>query len=244
MSAFVKLLPYVEQQALYTTLDLSRQGTIIWPVSSGANEKSSNFLSWATPELQLALSKRPDAYVCPSASSEPQTERKAFEEAAYLPATGDYALCMGHRGPTWQRDFFPVKVDNSGIFFYIREIELREIEDGTSQTLFGGEVVDSHGIDSGNIWSRALRHLDGMRTTDNPVNTPPGQGKTERDRFPPDRPYFANGGFASRHPRGANFVFADGHVDFISEDIDLEAYVALGTRASQDDDPSDYIPAL
>ncbi len=244
MSAFVKLLPYIEQQGLFNQLDLSSQGTILWPVAAGADEKRLKFLNWATPEIQQALNVRPDAYVCPSSGSVPETEWQIFADAEFLPATGDYALCMGHRGPSWNRGYLPVKVDNSGLFFYIREIKLREIEDGTSKTFFGGEVIESHGVDSGNIWSRALRHLDGMRTTDNPVNTPPGQGKIERDRFAPDRPYFANGGFASRHPRGANFVYADGHVGFISEDIGLEAYTALGTRSSQDDDPSDYNPRI
>jgi prepilin-type processing-associated H-X9-DG protein len=46
--------------------------------------------------------------------------------------------------------------------------------------------------------------------------------------------YFANGAFASRHPGGANFVFADGHVGFVSEDIDLATYRAFSTRAEQE----------
>lgn len=243
MSALVKLLPYLEQQSLFEVLDLSGQNGIIWPINSGADENNRTFLDWATPAIQLALNTRPNGFVCPSADSEPETAWELYSNAELRPATGDYALCMGHRGPTWNRDFFAVKTDNSGIFFYIREIAIREIEDGTSNTFFGGEVVDSHGLDSSNIWSRSERHLDGMRTTDNPVNTPPGLGKTHRKRVDPSGPYFANGGFASRHPRGANFVYADGHVEFVSEDIDLDSYIALGTRASEEvNDP--YAPRL
>lgn len=242
MSAFVKILPYIENQSLYDVLDLSDQGTIIWPVQEGADEKGLDFLSWATPVIQQALNNRPAAYVCPSSASNPETELLAFADADFLPATGDYAMNMGHRGPSWGRGFMPVKADNSGIFFYIREIELREIEDGTSTTLFAGEVIDSHTVNSSNIWTRALRHLDGVRTTDNPVNTPPGLPKVERDRFPPDPPYSANGAFGSRHPGGANFVYADGHVEFVSEDMGLLAYTALGSRSSQEEDPSDYTP--
>jgi prepilin-type N-terminal cleavage/methylation domain-containing protein/prepilin-type processing-associated H-X9-DG protein len=37
--------------------------------------------------------------------------------------------------------------------------------------------------------------------------------------------------YGSRHPGGANFVFADGSVRFISETIDLKTFKALGTRA-------------
>ncbi len=111
---------------------------------------------------------------------------------------------------------------------------MREIEDGTSNTFFGGEVVESHGLDSANIWTHAKRHLDGMRTTDNPLNTAPGEPVFHPLRVGKTQKYFANGAFASRHPGGANFVFADGHVVFISEDIDLQTYQAYGTRAQQE----------
>ena len=36
--------------------------------------------------------------------------------------------------------------------------------------------------------------------------------------------------FGSQHPGGAQFVFADGHVTFLSETIDMDAYQALSTR--------------
>jgi prepilin-type processing-associated H-X9-DG protein len=37
-------------------------------------------------------------------------------------------------------------------------------------------------------------------------------------------------GFKSRHPGGANFVFGDGSVHFISQDIDYKTYQLLGCR--------------
>ena len=40
-------------------------------------------------------------------------------------------------------------------------------------------------------------------------------------------PYAA---FGSRHEGGAHFVFADGHVVFLSELIDMPTYYALSTR--------------
>ena len=240
ISAFVKLLPHLELASLARQLDLSNQNLIIFDA-----EADIYFGPWATPAVQEALNTRPSVFVCPTADSLPETALGNYAPGTgwqLPPATGDYAMCMGHRGPTWNRDFFAVKTDNSGIFFYIREIELREIEDGASNTFFGGEVLESHGLNSSNIWSRSERHLDGMRTADNPVNTPPGLGKTHRKRVDPLGPYFANGAFGSRHPRGANFVFADGHVDFVSEDIDLDAYFAFATRASQELS-DEYAPA-
>jgi prepilin-type processing-associated H-X9-DG protein len=37
--------------------------------------------------------------------------------------------------------------------------------------------------------------------------------------------------FTSRHPGGVNFLFADGSVRFINNNIDEVTWVALGTRA-------------
>lgn len=234
ISAFVKILPFLELQSLFDQFNLSDPDLILFDARADRSVFSG---PWVTPAVQEALNTRPGVLVCPSSDSERVTIRENYMPGNgwdLSPATGDYAMCMGHRGPSWNRDFFGVKTDNSGIFFYIREIEIREIQDGTNATLFAGEVLESHGLDSSNIWARSERHLDGMRTTDNLVNTPPGLGITHRKRDDPLGPYMANGGFASRHPRGANFVFADGHVDFISEDIDRDTYWAFASRSSQE----------
>ncbi len=37
--------------------------------------------------------------------------------------------------------------------------------------------------------------------------------------------------FGSFHPGGTPFVFADGHVRFLSESIDMDTYQFLSTRA-------------
>ena len=242
ISAFVKILPYLELQALADQLDLSSQNLTLFDASTAT---SSYFGPWATPAVQQALSTRPSAFVCPSSGSNPIPDSKQYEAWDTPPTTGDYAMCMGHRGPSWNRDFFAVKTDNSGLFFYIREIELREIEDGASNTFFAGEVTNSHTIDSSAIWARSERHLDGMRTADNPVNSLAGFdyqliNVVHQKTVPPDRPYYAAGAFGSTHPRGANFVFGDGRVEFISEDVDLDTYYAFATRASQELDPNDF----
>ena len=248
MSAFVKILPYLEQEALYNILTSGRDDgyltgghEIIWPALENS-ENTVPYTEWATTELQRALNTRPDGFVCPSADSMPESESLHFETADFKPATGDYVLNMGHRGhPTFNRDFLPVKADNSGIFFYIREIRLREVEDGASNTFFAGETTESHTIDSSNIWSRSERFLDTMRNTDNAINFPSGpdfrvvyQPFLHPKKEAPDRRYYAAGAFGSRHPGGANFCFADGHVDFLTDDIDLILYQEQSTRAQQE----------
>ena len=244
MSAFVKILPFLEEQDLYDILtnkdSILSPYEIIWPEVPGT-ESSVPLTSWASPQIQQALNQRPEIFICPSDDAMPQTEWEIYNIGEFVPATGNYAMCSGHRGPSWEREYFPVKADNSGIFFYIREIKLKEILDGVTHTFLGGEVIASHTPDSGNMWSHAFRHLDGMRTCDNPINTLPGHGKTHYNRIAATQGYYANGAFASRHPRGANFMFGDGRVEFISEDIDLDTYFAFASRASQEID-DEYTP--
>ncbi len=232
-SAFVKILPYLEQQAIYQALDLKSQNMVIWPAAG--DDQDNYFGAWCTNAVQKALNNRPQMFVCPSADSNPVSDWEVYTSASgwqLTPSTGDYAMCMGHLGPKWDRDLDFVKLKNSGVFMYLREFKLQQIEDGVSNTFFGGEVLDSHTLDSGNIWSRAERHLDTMRTTDNPINTLPGLGRVHQKRINGTQQYRANGAFGSKHPGGANFYFGDAHVEFISENIDDATYVAYATRAS------------
>ena len=243
ISAFVKILPYIEQQAIAAALDLKRQSMTIWPADG--DDSDGYFGPWATPAVQQALNTRPSVYVCPSSDSNPQSDWEIYQSGVgwqLPPATGDYAMCMGHRGPTWARDLDAVKLKNSGGFMYLTEFSIREMEDGTSGTIFSGEVLDSHTYDSGNIWSRAERHLDGMRTCDNPINTLPGLGVIHSKRVSSTGRYSANGAFGSKHPRGANFSFGDAHVEFLSEDIDPATDAAYGSRSSQEIN-DEYRPA-
>lgn len=80
-----------------------------------------------------------------------------------------------------------------------------------------------------NIWTQASRHLSCLRTAENPINTPAGTGITTS-------PYGValNGAFASQHVGGAHFVFGDGHVSLLSENLSLTIYKALATREGEE----------
>jgi prepilin-type processing-associated H-X9-DG protein len=110
-------------------------------------------------------------------------------------------------------------------------IPLRFITDGTSKTYFFGETINGHLKETRNRWTAAGRYVDGLRTTENPMNTPVGLGAFEYD----GDGYQTTGCFASRHPGGAQFAFGDGRVEYVSEDIALQIYQATSTRAGEDD---------
>lgn len=212
-SALAMILPQMENQTLYDAFDFEN-GPWITDSANGPNGRP-----WIESNAQ-AIGTSVPAYICPSDDSE------RFVSSSGVPvATGSFALCMGKNGPTFGIASDTVKINNNGVFYYKSKLRNGDIVDGLSNTFFAGETIDNHTQGSSNRWSVGSRHLDTLRSTDNPLNTPSGTGVTV-DLYG----YSASGAFASLHPGGANFVFGDGHVVFISEGIDLESYRALSTR--------------
>lgn len=224
LSGFAMLLPFLEQQAGYKTLNLNGEGMLM--VGSGTDDWKSNSAGLAF------LRTRPSMFVCPSDLSEPVVQGIEYGNIEDM-ATGSYALCMGTNGPSL--GILPaVKVENTGLFLYKRTFAIREVVDGMSKTFVAGETINGHlrEDDTYNIWSQGIRHVSSLRNTENPLNTPPGLGTT-RAMKTTNTP-LANGAFISNHPGGGNFVFGDGHTDLISENVDLELYRALSTRAGEE----------
>jgi prepilin-type processing-associated H-X9-DG protein len=116
----------------------------------------------------------------------------------------------------------PIAADNNGVFFLNSRLRLAEIEDGTSSTIFLGEVLhpDALGWASGTRASlRNTGTFDGMTAPiANPLATPANS-------------ILYVGGFGSWHTGGANFAFGDGSVRFMSCNMDPIVYTKLGSRA-------------
>ncbi len=219
-SGFVFLLPFIENQALYDQFDIDR-GDGIWLSSVSGT-------SWRTPAKEKAIGTRPDFIVCPSSRTLPKTEITSYQSWSEIPATGCYAFSAGHRGINkFGVDACLVKHHNTGMHLYWRFVKLKQIIDGTSKTFSVGETIEGHTQDSSNIWTYTLRFGDCYRVTEVALNTPPGIEAAVAG----DNPGNFNGAFASYHPGGAYFLYADGHVDFVAEDIDLDSYQNLSTIA-------------
>jgi prepilin-type N-terminal cleavage/methylation domain-containing protein/prepilin-type processing-associated H-X9-DG protein len=211
-SAFVTILPYMEQQALHDRLAVAKGG--LW-------NRNVNDLGWfyASPTKAEAIKQRVPIFVCPSDASKPISD-------AYDPvfaATGSYVFVQGTKGPTSRRP--TAKYDNDGAFIYVTGRKASEISDGLSRTLAGGEVVMSDAWESSNTWTYARMNADAIRTTEHPLNTRPGVGGGYEAQ---------NGAFGSEHPVGGMFAYADGHVEMIHNDIALDVYRALATIAGDD----------
>ena len=231
-SAMAQILPYVEQQALYRMLHIDEYP--LWSATPGHGD-------WITlsTDIQQAIAQRPEMMLCPSdADMKQAADYNHSLPARYSAGTGSYAA-VGGSNPASNQAI--VKYGANGVFMYGRMMSGREITDGLSNTMFAGETISGHGEspDGGttfynnNIWSNGNR-WNSIRSTANPLNFPLGLDGGG-GRFQSAAPVqYTNGGFASRHPGGAVFVFGDAHASFIPEGIDTIVYQALSTRAGDE----------
>ena len=203
-SGFVVVLPFLEQESLFRSLDAREGG--LWL-------DDLNDLTWiesARAAKLEGLRARPSVFVCPSSSSASISEAYAAVADA---ATGNFAFSNGTRGPDSDNNL--VKYANDGAFVYARNRTIASVSGGMSNTIFLGEVDNAETWESSNTWTYGRIHADCLRTTRNPLNTAPGEGIVRMRR---------NGAFSSAHPGGANFAYGDGHVAFVTDDIDLGVY--------------------
>ena len=209
------ILPQLELQSVYDTMAPFAKGAIFPAFPNDADDGTTN--GWQTAAMVAAFKLRPPVFVCPSDESQPLMGDLA---------TTSYALCAGSNGPTYGIDQVKVKHYNTGVFLYRTPIAPKDISDGLSKTIFVGETILNHTTESANRWMLGARHLSCLRTTDNPLNTQP-TGGINLDLYG----YKASGAFASRHTGGGFFAYGDGHVSFVSENVDLLTYRAISTRA-------------
>jgi len=116
----------------------------------------------------------------------------------------------------------PIDSDNNGVFFLNSRIRFDDIDDGSSNTIFIGEVADPD----------PLGWISGTRATLR--NTGSIQGKFSSRNgaipIPKEEDLLLVGGFSSFHTGGANFAFGDGSIRFLSQSIRPALFQKLGNR--------------
>jgi len=171
-----------------------------------------------------------DTYVCPSASS-PQL----CTNFSTIPGVEDVAeanyVCITTHEPVYAASAYANKPPfASGVMSIGSRTRLADVKDGTSTTIMVAEadalqdpVFKRNNSAASNPWCpNGQCHLCRFWCAVNQATT--AYGINSRDR------QYLDHYLLSHHPGGAHFLFADGHVQFMSEDIEQSALVALTTR--------------
>ncbi len=203
------LLPTVEQ----TTL--SKSFSVIEPIESAFNSPAR-----ITP---VGL------YVCPSDTITPTWTAEKRDSlgnplaAICQVASANYIGVFGVTEPG---------IDGEGLFFRDSKIAVRDITDGTSTTLMVGERSQRW---CQATWVGAVTDASLFPPANSPALPIPqnasGMILGHTSEGPPNAPGLECNNFSSLHGQGANFLYADGHVGYISSVMDRGLFNALATRA-------------
>lgn len=161
-------------------------------------------------------------YRCPSDPADNTFELEEEGSPGTVLATLATANYIGSFGSDELDDCESVPVgtncQSSGLFYQNSNTRFRDITDGTSQTLFVGERKTDAQAGWYTTWVGAVP--EGEETFARTL------GAT--DHVPND-PGAHFDDFSSHHVGGAQFVFGDGRVRFVSENIDIGVYQSLSS---------------
>jgi len=203
------LLPYIDQAPMYQQMNFNVNG---W---EGGNY---DFFKKPMP-----------AFLCPSDPlAEEIREEEGFAGPTWVLAQSDYAAVIGDyinttgvgQSPGYGNTGYHQRIRGS-IGRWARAARIRDIKDGTSNTIVIGECIGAMCITQN--WG-----TQSFGTTSHPINY---QNDSLADNLPTQaNPRWDESiGFRSYHVGGAQFVLGDGSVRFISENIDGATYRGLAS---------------
>jgi len=211
----VFILPHIEQQSIYDQIDPKLGGSV-------------------SPNIRKFKSVEIPAFLCASMPSV-----VAIEGGPPI-SPSHYA---GISGAGRDNQLIDLEDNVCGDYFvdgllYPRsETSTAHVKDGQSNTLMVGErAYTTHSWADGAFWFQSPKRDVCMRSTKNvrlPLNGsfddfgyPKGHSG-----IPPgaERMLLNDINFGSLHPGGAQFVYVDGHVTFLTDDMDLECLKHLAT---------------
>jgi len=226
-TAFFQTLPFLEQANVSDQLVLQTR--------------------WVEPVNAIIARVQLPVYQCPS----DEAAGRAFGNNS----RSNYMLSFGKglifpdssKAPQDPVMFSKAEMDNGGAFMYSFSRQIQEFEDGTSNTIMASEILAGNddgvgGADYRGMWSwpfvgAMYQHVytpntsveDCLRSYQCPdlgSQVSPCNGSCGYEE--------AVVTARSNHPGGVNTVFADGHVVFYADDVDLVVWQSAATIAGEE----------
>jgi prepilin-type N-terminal cleavage/methylation domain-containing protein len=224
------LLPYIEQQSLFDQIDLSKNWYEFAPnPSTGKSNRS-------TVSVDI-----PD-FLCPSAETRPNSYTTDYYTIVDI---NDTEYCANIEGTGLTKTKRPAEA-LLGILGDL-PTRLSKVTDGTSKTFL---LFESAGRPQHYLAGRAFKN---MMWEENSTLKQPGQGNPTDYQWADDGVYALWGnssntncgistvmncdnyqGIYGFHPGGVVQLYGDGSANFLSEDVDLDTFVSLFTKAAGD----------
>ena len=225
MSWMPTLLPFMEQQALYDQLK---------PYMETRNSSGfpTDLFNTVIPTLMCPSDpvKRKTGVVHNTGGADPPPDYDDGFHGNYLLCNGSQQVTEGSGGNSR---------DMNGMFYYLSNIDMAAVRDGTSNTVMSSEIRLIRERAGQRDWrGRYYRadHLSSIFSTHLPPNTTAADlmrtcQATAVDYAPcqwstPTQVIYAR----SAHPGGVNMGLADGSIRFVSDTINTQTWRDLGTR--------------
>jgi prepilin-type N-terminal cleavage/methylation domain-containing protein/prepilin-type processing-associated H-X9-DG protein len=212
---FLYMCPYLEQQSLYEEY-----------------EQPYNLYDLDNPEVGRRI---PPDYRCPSASGSRTDNNDKAQD--WIPT--DY---VGVMGPGRDNDFEDLEdshcgdYSTDGVFYPYSDTRIDDILDGSSNTLVIGEKLHAPrcwvkgAFEQGSGESRKVCVFS-CKNIAYPINSEAAELCYECSGSGYTRILFNDIYFESKHPGGAQFLYADGSVHFVPETINFDVFGDLATKA-------------
>ena len=256
-SWLVFVLPYMEQQPLYNSVNFN----VMWG-SSPVGSWSATYLGQQNSTVRVTVI---NSLLCPSDPS-PSIDSSNADEINTSPAAGTsyvgnlgdncllcaapttatVAFCaqqgyncrgaqLGDPTPTPTVVIPPNPGTGSGIFWrQCGGVPLQAITDGTSNTFLAGEQIQV--VTQWNAWVEANQSIGSTAVPLNylaPNVKITSSGSINTQTGASDRGNWYDWySFRSMHPGGGNFAMCDGSVKFIKSTINMATYQGLSTRSN------------
>ena len=226
-----ELLPFMERTALYDVFDELSGSGAVWQAGEGERLCSTLISDFRCPSTEE-----------PVVGTQGLSNVEGRVPSSYNACASSIAVTDGQLGGLRQGDLSNNEKATVGLFFGDSETRIAQITDGTSKTIAIGEKKSDHqntpNSNSFDFWyigspqigsgSNGNEFSEFVATTASPINLELNATLTNDLEVETS--------FGSWHPAGgAQFVFGDGSVRYLQENIERELYTALGSRGNGSD---------